>query len=147
VFLVLVDHSGNVLFDSISGLGFSICFYYAVTAFACPVYFRRFVVKSVKNFLFMGVGPILGAAALTWVFVKSAIFYWNPVNASSPPWLKIGGFSGVGAPFVIGIGILVIGIPLMYLQRRASPEFFARKLEVAESLEDGSAPGAVLGDE
>ncbi|MGA3354904.1 MAG: APC family permease [Acidimicrobiales bacterium] len=147
VFLVLVDHSGNVLFDSISGLGFSICFYYAVTAFACPVYFRHFVAKNVKNLLFMGVAPVLGAAALTWVFVKSAIFYWNPVNAYSPPWLKIGGFRGVGAPFVIGIGILVVGVPLMLLQRRVSREFFGRKLEVANSLEDGSAPGAVLGDE
>jgi amino acid transporter len=147
IFLVVVDHSGNILSDSISGLGFSICFYYAIAAYACPVYFRKFIFKSVKNCLFMAVAPVLGAASLTWVFVKSAFFYWNPNNAMSPPWLKIGHFSGVGAPFVIGIGILVIGIPLMYWQKAVSPEFFHRKLEVAVSMEDGSAPGAWLGEE
>ena len=147
IFLVLVNHNEDVLFDSISGLGFSICFYYAVTGFACPVYFRRFLLKSVKNFLFMGMAPILGSASLTWVFVKSGFIYWNPANAYSPPWFKFGGFSGVGAPFVIGIGILVMGIPLMFWQRKATRAFFERKLEVAETLEEGSAPGAVLGEE
>ncbi|MGO8875237.1 MAG: APC family permease [Acidimicrobiales bacterium] len=146
IFLVVVNHDEAVLFDSISGLGFSICFYYAVTGFACPVYFRRFLLRSTKNFVCMGVAPILGSAALTWVFVKSAFVYWNPANAYSPPWFKFGSFSGVGAPFVIGIGILLLGIPLMFWQRRATHEFFERKLEVAETLEEGSAPGAVLGE-
>jgi len=147
IFLVLVNHNEDVLFDSISGLGFSICFYYAVTGFACPVYFRRFLLKSVKNFLFMGVAPVLGSASLTWVFVKSGFIYWNPANAYSSPWFRIGSFRGVGAPFVIGIGILVLGLPLMFLQRRAESAFFQRKLEVATTLNEGSAPGAVLGEE
>jgi amino acid transporter len=147
IFLVVVDHSGNILYDSISGLGFSICFYYSVTAYACPFYFRRFVLKSWRNFLFMAVAPLLGAASLTWVFVKCAIFYWNPVNALSAPWLKIGHFRGVGAPFVIGIGILVLGIPLMIWQRLVMPAYFHRSREVAETLQDGSAPGAWIGED
>jgi amino acid transporter len=149
VFLVVINHNENILFDSISGLGFSICFYYAVTGYACPVYFRRFLLRSPKDFLLMGLAPVLGSAALTWVFVKSAFVYWNPANAYSPPWFKFGHFSGVGAPFVIGIGILVIGIPLMFWQRSSprSAGFFARKLEVATTLEEGSALGAVLGEE
>ena len=146
-FLVAVDRNQYILYDSISGLGFAIAFYYAVTAFACPVYFRRFVFTSRKNFLFMAVAPVLGGAMLAWVFVKSAFDYWNPVNAYSNPWFQFGGFHGVGAPFVIGIGMLLLGIPLMVWQRRAMPGFFRRRIEIAESLEDGSAAGAVLGDE
>ena len=146
-FLVIVDRNQNILYDSISGLGFAIAFYYAVTAYACPVYFRRFVFKSWKNFLLMGVAPVLGGVTLTWVFVKSAFDYWNPVNAYSTPWFAFGGFDGVGAPFIIGIGMLVVGIPLMMWQRRAMPEFFRRKLEVADTLEEGSAAGAFLGED
>ena len=40
---------------------FAIAFYYGITALAAPVYFRQFLFKSTKNFLLMGVAPLLGA--------------------------------------------------------------------------------------
>ena len=33
--------SENVLVDAIAGLGLAIAFYYGMTGFACPVFYRR----------------------------------------------------------------------------------------------------------
>jgi amino acid transporter len=147
VALVMIDRSENILWDSISGLGFAVAFYYGITALAAPVYFRKFLLKSPKNFLLMGAAPVIGALTLGWVFVKSAIDYWNPVNSYSPAWFAFGSFQGVGAAFVIGIGMLVIGIPLMFWWRAVHPEFFRQKPEVAETLRPGAAPGAIVSEE
>jgi amino acid transporter len=134
VALVAIDRTENVLWDTISGLGFAIAFYYGLTALAAPILFRKHLFKSFKNLMLIGVVPLLGAIALGWVFVKSAIDYWNPVNAYSAPWFAFGNFEGVGAPFVIGIGMLVLGIPLMFWRKAVSPAFFKRHATVAESL-------------
>ena len=134
VILVGIDRSTNILWDSISGLGFAIAFYYAITAVAAPILFRRHLFKSAKNFLLIGVVPLLGAITLGWVFIRSAIDYWKPVNSYTPPWVSFGTFKGVGPALVIGIGMLLLGIPLMFAWRRRNPAFFQKKTEVAESL-------------
>ena len=38
---VLDRPSTNILWDSISGLGFAIAFYYGITALAAPILFRK----------------------------------------------------------------------------------------------------------
>ena len=48
-----------MLSDSILALGLGIAFYYGLTGYACVVYYRRELFKSVKNLLFIG----LAAAA------------------------------------------------------------------------------------
>jgi hypothetical protein len=69
---------------------------------------------------------VLGGLILTWAFVQSCIDLLDPENSESgSSWL------GVGPPFVIGIGFLLLGVVLMLIQWRVSPEFFRRKLEVA----------------
>ena len=49
--------SENILFDSIAALGLMIAFYYGITGFACAIYYRRELFRSVKTFLLIGVGP------------------------------------------------------------------------------------------
>ena len=49
--------SENILFDSIAALGLMIAFYYGITGFACTIYYRRELTRSVKTFLLIGVGP------------------------------------------------------------------------------------------
>jgi amino acid transporter len=136
--LITVDRSENILWDSISGLGFGIAFYYGLTAIAAPILFRRHVFKSLKNLVLVGIVPLLGFGVLAWVFVRSAIDYfsYSPDTAYTPPWFAFGDFQGLGAPFVIGIGMLVAGIPLWLWARKAYPEFFRRRAEAAESLTD-----------
>ena len=70
--------SENILFDSLAALGLMIAFYYGLTGFACTIYYRRELTKSVKNFLLIGVAPLLGGIILLAIFVKSVIDYAGP---------------------------------------------------------------------
>ena len=134
--LIAIDRTENILWDSITGLGFAIAFYYAITALAAPILFRRLLFKSFKNFLLVGVAPIIGALTLGWVFVRSAIdsFFYSPDTAFTPAWFQFGSFRGLGAPFVIGIGMLVLGIPLMLWRKHVVPAFFHTRRDVASSM-------------
>jgi amino acid transporter len=151
-YAVLTEISKNVLLDSILALGFGIAFYYAITGYACAIYYRRHLLKSAKNFILIGVAPVLGALGLTWAFLKSIFVYSNPANSTTgkESWFKWVSFDfkvwhfhffadGLGPPLVIGIGLLILGIPLMLLWRIGNPEFFQRRLEAADTI-DGPAP-------
>ncbi len=52
--------SEDILFDSLAALGLMIAFYIGLTGFACTIYYRRELFRSVKNFFFIGVGPTVG---------------------------------------------------------------------------------------
>ena len=116
--------SESILFASIAGLGLMIAFYYALTGFACPIYYRHHLTKSVKNFVFIGLSPLIGALILTWAFFRSAHdLYCTSDNGT---WL------GVGQAFIIGIGFLAVGVVLMFIYQRIAPEFFRRRPEVVD---------------
>jgi amino acid transporter len=128
--LVGFNSSQDVLSDSITALGFSILFYYGFTGLACAIYFRRELVKSWQHFLTVGVLPLLGFAVMAFIFVKAFIDYSKAgANYSSP-------LFGIQIPIVIGIGGLLLGVPLMLLCALKYKEYFGRKLEVA-------APGSL----
>ena len=119
--------SENILFDSIAALGLMIAFYYGLTGFACVVYFRRALFKSVRNFFLAGVAPLIGGLMLAGIFVKSCIDLSKPENSESgDSWF------GIGPPLVIAIGFLIMGIVFMLLCWWNSPEFFRRKIETAD---------------
>jgi hypothetical protein len=139
VVLVSIDSSENILWDSISGLGFAIAFYYGLTALASPILFRRVLTRSWKHLVLAGVLPVLGAAALLFVFVRSAFDLWDPVNSYTTAWFAFGDFGGVGPAFVIGIGSLLIGLPLMLWWRLRNPAYFRGRAAPATSI-DGRAP-------
>ena len=111
--------SENILFDSIAALGLMIAFYYGLTGFACTIYYRHQVLRSVKSFFLIGVGPLLGGLILAAVFFKSCYDLSKPENSESgDSWF------GLGPPLVIGIGFLLLGAVLMILWRLNNPEFF-----------------------
>jgi amino acid transporter len=118
--------STNTLGDSITGIGFAIAFYYGLTGFACAWYFRRGLFKSVRNFVYAGLIPFAGGVMLTYVFIKSYIDL-HPADS---------GYSsavfGIGAPVVIGVGSLLLGLVLMVFARFAYPAFFSRKPDVGD---------------
>ena len=115
--------SENFLFDTLSALSLMIAFYYALTGVACVIFYRRELTKSVKNFLFIGVGPLVGAVILGFLFVKSAIDLSDAENSYSGESIL-----GMGIPFVVGIGFLLLGGVLLVLWRLAGNEaFFGRK--------------------
>lgn len=117
--------SEDILFDSLAALGLMISFYIGLTGFACAIYYRRELLRSVKNFFFIGVGPFLGGVILFYLLIKNAIELSDPANSESGnSWL------GVGPPLLIAAFFLVLGVLLMFVQWRKLPEFFRRKPEV-----------------
>jgi amino acid transporter len=119
--------SENILFDSIAALGLMIAFYYGLTGYACVVYYRRELFRSVKNAVLIGLLPLLGALILTAVFIKSCVDLSNPENsASGDSWF------GIGPPLVIGIGFLIFGAVLMVIWYLAGHrDFFRTRTEIA----------------
>ena len=202
--------SENILFDSIAALGLMIAFYYALTGFAAPIFYRRelfsgpgairtvgagvfggvallgfgfFVAdiwseqgnawtalfdkstfpnlvatvcawvgtagviigtitafaraRSMRNLLLVGIAGMAGGLVLAWAFFKSAIDLSDPANSESgDSWF------GLGPPFVIGIGSLLVGVLLMLIRERTHPDFFRRKWKTAPpgSLDPTPAP-------
>ena len=60
----------NILNDGYAAIGIQICIYYALAGFSVIVLYRRQLFKSVKNFIFMGLWPFVGAVFMTVVFFK-----------------------------------------------------------------------------
>ena len=116
--------SEDILFDSLAALGLMIAFYIGLTGFACTIYYRHELLRSVKNFFFVGVGPAIGGVILFYLLIKNGIELADPANSESG-----NSWFGVGPPLVIAVFFLVLGVLLMVVQWRKMPEFFKRKPE------------------
>jgi amino acid transporter len=142
--LFIINVSTSVLSDAITGLGFQIAFYYGLTGIACAVYYRKEIFKSARNFIMVGVAPLLGGAALAFIFVKALITYSDPAETETGA-----GFLGVGVPVALGVGLILLGVVVMVFANVAYPKFFKRKPEVADpGILDGTVVGkaSVLAD-
>ncbi len=115
--------SENFLFDTLTALALMIAFYYALTGLACVIYYRRELFKSVTNFLFIGVAPLIGAVTLGYLFVKATIDFADPAESYTGSNLF-----GIGLPTVIGVGFLALGFVLMLIWRAGGhSDYFGRK--------------------
>ena len=83
-------------------------FYYGITAFSCVWYFRRTLFESTRNLFFRGIFPFLGGTFMAVAFVISAKDMIQPDYGYTA-------FGSLGGVFVLGVGMLVLGIPLMLL--------------------------------
>jgi amino acid transporter len=117
--------SSSVLEDSLLAIGFPICFYYGFTGVACGFYYRHELRASARNFLLLGLGPMIGGLMLFGVGIKAAFFYGHAENVSSKPIL------GITLPLWFGIGGMLLGVVIMLASRPYFKEFFARKTETA----------------
>jgi amino acid transporter len=127
-YLVLKLLSENALADSVLSLGLAVAFYYGITAFACVWYFRRTLFQSARNLFFRGIFPLLGGVAMAAAFIKSAIDMIQPDYGYTT-------FGSIGGVFVMGIGMLVLGIPLML----ACFAFGTKRFFRGETLNAGTA--------
>jgi amino acid transporter len=118
--------SENALFDSITALSLLIAFYYALTGIACAVYHRRQLTRSVSSFLLIGVGPLVGAGLLIWLLVLAIRDISDPGNSyTGQAWL------GVGPPLVIGLGIFLVGVVLMFVWRARDGRYWQERPGIA----------------
>ncbi|WAC65448.1 APC family permease [Agrococcus sp. SL85] len=135
-YLVVGLISETALWDTLTALGLLIAFYYALTGIACAIYFRKRLTQSVRNFLLIGVGPVLGSLMLIWLLVAAIIDYGNPENSyTETAWF------GLGPPLVIGIGIFLTGVVLMVIWYFRDRRFWDERPSTA-ALETVPAPAA-----
>lgn len=118
--------SENFLFDSLSALSLMIAFYYGLTGVACAIYWRHELLASAKNFLFIGVAPLVGAGMLFYLLYESAVDLADPKASYSGSEVF-----GLGVPLVIALVFTLAGFLLMLAWRLFGPpaakEFFTRR--------------------
>ena len=111
--------SENAMLDTLSSLGILVAFYYALTGISCVVYYRRHVTQSVKGFLLVGVGPILGSVGLAFMLVAAIQSLWDPAtSASGDAWV------GLSPPLAIAAAMFGLGILVLVIRRVRAPAFF-----------------------
>lgn len=124
--VMALNPAQSVLGDSITALGFAICFYYGFTGIACFIYFRRELTRSARNMVLAGIVPLLGGLMLFGIFAKALTYYSQAgVNYAKP-------IFGIEVPIVIGIGSLLLGVVGMLLATVPYRDFFRRRPEVSE---------------
>lgn len=129
--------SENALWDTITALGLMICFYYAITALACVWYFRKEWFTSVRAFVVRLALPLIGGVAL------GAMFFRTAIDSMDPDYGSGSSVGGVGTVFVLGAGVLLLGVVLMVFTRLRHPAFFrGETLPLTESTSD-RAPALV----
>ena len=132
-YLLLVAVSHNTSTDaysaSIAAVGMAIAVYYGLSGISCIVYFRRWIAKSLKNFVLIGLLPGFGGVVLLYVFVKTV---WDARRAA----YGYGTLFGVGTVLLIGTILLVVGVPLMLWCSRKYPRFFTYAPDPIETVRD-----------
>jgi amino acid transporter len=132
--VVLLLLSESILEDSISAIGFPICFYYGFTGFACAIYYRKELTTSARHLFLLGIGPMLGGLMLFGIGIRAAFYYGHAENVSSKP------IAGITLPLWIGIGGMILGVIMAFVSRPYFKEFFSRKPEIAPpGMIDGPA--------
>ena len=131
VLLVVVSHNTDTdaYSASIAAVGMAIAVYYGLSGVSCIVYFRRFLLKSPKNFVMMGLLPGFGGFVLIYVFCKTVVDAYEPDYAP-------GTLFGVGTVLVIGTLLLVLGVPLMLVCSKKFPLFFTYRPDPSELVKD-----------
>jgi amino acid transporter len=110
--------SKNALMDTIYSLGIMICFYYGLTAFACIWFFRRESFADANSFIFKLLFPLLGGLGLFGVLIITLR------DSASPDYGSGASVFGVGLVLVLGLGLILLGLVLMFAWRAVAPDFF-----------------------
>ncbi len=127
-YVVMRVLSENALWDTITALGLMVCFYYGITGLACTWYFRKSLFNSARTVFFRFLFPLIGGATLLVIFVRTAIDSLDPAYGSGSS------VFGIGLVFVLGIGVLLLGVVIMIIQAIRYPAFFR-----GETLRQGVA--------
>jgi amino acid transporter len=134
-YLLLVVISSNTSTDaynaSIAAVGMAIALYYGISGVSCIVYYRGWLLRSVKNFVMVGLLPAFGALVLIYVFVKTI---WDARGAD----YGYGTIFGLGTVMVIGTALLLLGVPLVFICSRKYPTFFTFRPDKQASVKDPS---------
>jgi amino acid transporter len=126
IFVALSLLGENVYGDVLLALGLQIAFYYGLTAFACVWYFRKDIASGGSDLWSKGILPVVGGLMLLFAFIKSAVDMWQPDYGYLGAWTVPGLGWEVGSVFLLGVGSILLGLPIMFLlaQRAEQQAFF-----------------------
>jgi amino acid transporter len=95
----------NILTDGINAIGLQICIYYCLAGLAVVVLYRKQILLSPTNFIFMGLWPMIGALFMAYLFIKVI-----PGLNAETLW--------------VGLGAMALGlIPMFYYMAKGNPYF------------------------
>jgi amino acid transporter len=104
--------AGTVVSDAVSASGLQIAFYYGLTGIAATWYYRRLLFSSLGNFVFAGLFPLLGGLGFFYIGYEAALGL-----TTRQLWL--------------GVGLMLVGIPLVIASWIAYPPFYRQPTEAA----------------
>lgn len=143
-YVVMRILSENALWDTITALGLMICFYYGVTGLACVWYFRHSLFASARNFFFRFLCPLLGGLSLLYFFVQTLIDSMDPAYGSGSALFATTydadgvAQDGLGLVFVLGLGVLLLGVVVMLIQAAREPAFFrGERIPMGSAIDEG----------
>ena len=126
-YLLVSSISENAMVDTLSSIGILVAFYYSLTGIACIVYYRRHVTASLKGFLMVGLGPLIGSVGLALMLVVGIRSVSNPADsASGSAWL------GLAPPLTIAAVIIILGLLVLLVRMLRHSSFFRRDRERAD---------------
>ena len=113
---------GTIMSDALNAIGLQIAIYYCLAGLAVVMLYRRQLFKSLKNFVFMGLWPLVGALFMATMFVKTI-----PGLNATTLW--------------VGLGAMALGVfPMTYYWVKGNPYFTLPSPEdrhaVVEELEE-----------
>lgn len=120
-----IGNVGDIMGSAIASIGIQIAFYYTLAGVAVVVAYRRVLLKSVKNFLLIGLWPAVGAVFMGVIFVVGIVqnFQGDAIVVN-----------------ILGLGLIVLGVvPIAIFYRKAREYYTRRPLELPEEL-DAAAP-------
>ena len=115
--VLLTVVSKDFLGDAILSVGLLIAWYYGITALSCAWYFRKTLRDSPRNLLVRGVMPLAGGLMMLAAFARSVRDMIDPAYGNTS-------FHGVGGVFLLGVGSIAVGLPLMLIVRTRFRSFF-----------------------
>lgn len=127
VIYVLLSLLGeNAYGDVLLAIGLQISFYYGLTAFACVWYFRKDIARGGKDLWIKGILPLVGGLMLLFAFAWSAYDTWSPDYGYLGGWTIPGTSVEIGSVFLLGMGSILLGLPVMFLiaRRQEQKPFF-----------------------
>lgn len=125
IYIALSLLGENVYGDVLLAIGLMIALYYGLTAYACVWYFREDIRGGGSDLWTKGILPLVGAIMLTFAFFKSALDMLSFDYGYLGGW-SVGGVE-IGSVFLLGMGSILLGLPVMWLVSLAKEQkqFFA----------------------
>jgi amino acid transporter len=123
---------GKIIADSVTAATFFAVTYLGVTGFACVWFYRRTLLRSMKNFWLRGVLPGLSGVMLFGILGWSVHYYGDPGQSYTTWLIPFYPHWRIGGVLSIWIIAVAIGLVFMVIMNRRHPKFFH-----GDTLRDG----------